>query len=74
MPNITITDAEYGLVQTMVARSERVSPHIVRVTFSGGELDKLVYQGFDQWFRLALRSVTGRSWRMCPPRSASAVS
>ena len=54
MPDITITDAEYGLVQTMVARSERVSPHIVRVTFSGGELDKLVYQGFDQWFRLAL--------------------
>lgn len=28
MPDITITDAEYGLVQTMVARSERVSPHI----------------------------------------------
>ncbi|MGO3647912.1 MAG: siderophore-interacting protein [Candidatus Corynebacterium faecigallinarum] len=54
MPDITITDAECGLVQTMVARSERVSPHIVRVTFSGGELDKLVYQGFDQWFRLAL--------------------
>ena len=24
------------------------------MTFSGGELDKLVYQGFDQWFRLAL--------------------
>ena len=53
MPDITITDAECGLVQTMVARSERVSPHIVRVTFSGGELDKLVYRGFDQWFRLA---------------------
>ncbi|MGP5735575.1 siderophore-interacting protein [Candidatus Corynebacterium faecigallinarum] len=53
MPNITITHAESGLVQTMVARTERVSPHIVRVTFSGGELDKLVYQGFDQWFRLA---------------------
>ncbi|MDN5724693.1 MAG: siderophore-interacting protein, partial [Propionibacteriales bacterium] len=54
MPNITITHADTGLMHTRVARSELVTPHMMRVTFAGGDLEKLDYQGFDQWFRLAL--------------------
>lgn len=68
MPNITITHAESGLVQTTVARSERVSPHIVRVTFSGGDLEKFVYQGFDQWFRLALPISDGAQLERMPSK------
>ncbi|KAB1655950.1 siderophore-interacting protein [Pseudoclavibacter chungangensis] len=54
MPNITVTHSDSGLVLTNVVRSERVSPHIVRVTFAGGDLDRFEYKGFDQWFRLAI--------------------
>lgn len=54
MPNITITHAETGLMHTRVARTEQVTPHMMRVTFSGGDLEHLEYKGFDQWFRLAI--------------------
>ncbi|HCT13424.1 siderophore-interacting protein [Corynebacterium nuruki] len=54
MPNIGITHADSGLVRTRVARSERVTPHMHRVTFSGEDLDTFVPLGFDQWFRLAI--------------------
>lgn len=54
MPNITVTHADSGVVQTRVARTERVTPHMHRVTFAGGDLDTFVPLGFDQWFRLAI--------------------
>lgn len=54
MSNITVTHAPSGLVRTEVVRSERVTPHMVRVTFAGGDLDRFQYRGFDQWFRLAV--------------------
>ncbi|MFT4136636.1 siderophore-interacting protein [Microbacterium sp.] len=54
MSNITVTHADSGLVLTNVARTTRLSPHIVRVTFAGGQLDRFEYKGFDQWFRLAV--------------------
>lgn len=54
MPNITITHAESGLMHTRVARTQRITPHMIRVTFAGEDLDKFEYQGFDQWFRLAI--------------------
>ncbi|MEN2740931.1 siderophore-interacting protein [Microbacterium sp. X-17] len=54
MSNITITHAPSGLVRTSVVRSERISPHVVRVTFGGGDLAAFEYQGFDQRFRLAV--------------------
>lgn len=54
MSNITITHAPSGLVHATVVRSERVTPHMVRVTFGGGELDRFDFRGFDQWFRLAV--------------------
>ncbi|MGO1183018.1 MAG: siderophore-interacting protein [Micrococcaceae bacterium] len=54
MSNITVTHANSGLVVTQVLRTERVTPHMTRVTFSGGQLDRFRFQGFDQWFRLAI--------------------
>lgn len=54
MSNITISHAPSGLVHTAVMRTERISPHLVRVTFGGGELERFDYKGFDQWFRLAI--------------------
>lgn len=54
MPNITITHAESGLIQTQVVRTERVTPHVMRVTLAGGDLERFKYLGFDQWFRMAI--------------------
>ncbi|NQX33631.1 siderophore-interacting protein [Herbiconiux sp. VKM Ac-2851] len=54
MSNIAVTHAESGLVRTAVVRSERVTPHMQRVTFGGGDLDRFRFRGFDQWFRLAV--------------------
>ncbi|GAA2238992.1 siderophore-interacting protein [Herbiconiux moechotypicola] len=54
MSNITVTHAESGLVTAEVLRTERVTPHMVRVTLGGGGLDRFEFKGFDQWFRLAV--------------------
>lgn len=54
MSNIAITHSELGLVRSRVLRSERVSPHVIRVTLGGGDLESFEYKGFDQWFRLAI--------------------
>lgn len=54
MSNITITHAETGVLQAEVVRSERISPSFVRVTLGGDDLRRFRFQGFDQWFRLAL--------------------
>jgi NADPH-dependent ferric siderophore reductase len=54
MPTISVTHSDSGLVLTNVNRTTRVSPHIIRVTLAGGDLDRFEYKGFDQWFRLAL--------------------
>ncbi len=37
-----------------VARSERVTPHMVRVTFAGDDVRRLPVHGYDQWFRIFL--------------------
>lgn len=54
MPTISVTHSDSGLVLTNVRRTARISHHIVRVTLAGGDLHRFEYQGFDQWFRLAL--------------------
>lgn len=54
MSSIKVTHADSGLVLTTVAASRHVSPHIVRVTLGGGDLDRFAFTGFDQWFRLAI--------------------
>lgn len=42
------------LIHLTVLRSERLSPHWVRITFGDGEVEKFRPMGFDQWFRLFL--------------------
>jgi NADPH-dependent ferric siderophore reductase len=54
MSNIAVVHAPSGLVHTSVVRRELVTPHMVRVTLGGGDLDRFEFQGFDQWFRLAV--------------------
>jgi Siderophore-interacting protein len=54
MTNVAVVHAPSGLVRTSVVRRELVTPHMVRVTFGGGDLEKFEFQGFDQWFRLAV--------------------
>lgn len=54
MSNIAVVHAPSGLVHTSVVRRELVTPHMVRVTFGGGDLADFAFQGFDQWFRLAV--------------------
>jgi NADPH-dependent ferric siderophore reductase len=43
-----------GLIHLTVLRSARISPHFVRVTLGGGEIEKFTPMGYDQWFRLFL--------------------
>jgi NADPH-dependent ferric siderophore reductase len=43
-----------GLYTAEVVRSERVTPHMVRITFAGDDISRLPVRGFDQWFRLFL--------------------
>ncbi len=43
-----------GLYFAEVLRTERVTPHMMRVTFVGDDLRALPVRGYDQWFRLFL--------------------
>ncbi|GMA32643.1 siderophore-interacting protein [Litorihabitans aurantiacus] len=43
-----------GLVHLTVLRREQLSPHWMRVTLGGGEIDRFAPMGYDQWFRLFL--------------------
>lgn len=43
-----------GLVHLTVLRRERLSPHWMRVTLGGGEIDAFRPMRYDQWFRLFL--------------------
>jgi NADPH-dependent ferric siderophore reductase len=52
--NIAVTHAPSGLVHAAVVRTERVTPHMMRVTLGGGDLARFEHRGFDQWFRLAV--------------------
>lgn len=54
MSNISVTHAASGVVTATVVRRELVTPHMVRVTFGGPDLERFEFRGFDQWFRLAI--------------------
>lgn len=54
MSNIVVTHADSGLVRATVQRTERVSPHMIRVTLGGPDLQRFSPVGFDQWVRLAI--------------------
>src|SRR5688572_17758077 len=43
-----------GLVHLTVLRRERLSPHWMRVTLGGGEIERFRPMGYDQWFRIFL--------------------
>lgn len=50
---------ERGLYRAEVLRTERVTPHMVRVTVGGDDLTRLPHHGYDQWFRLFLPQASG---------------
>ena len=43
-----------GLVHLTVLRTQRLSPHWMRVTLGGGEISQFRPMGYDQWFRIFL--------------------
>ncbi len=43
-----------GLYLADVVRTERISPHFIRVTVKSEALSRLPHRGFDHWFRLFL--------------------
>jgi NADPH-dependent ferric siderophore reductase len=48
-----------------VARTQQVSPHMVRVTLTGDDLAKLTDHGYDHWFRLFLPQEEGETnWKL----------
>lgn len=68
MSNIAVTHAPSGLVTAEVVRTERVTPHMVRVTLGGGDLERFEFKGFDQWFRLAIPVSDASSLDRMPDR------
>lgn len=53
MSNILVEQAS-GALHVSVARSQRISPHMQRVTLTGDDLARLQWRGFDQWVRIFL--------------------
>ncbi len=49
-----VKPASQELLHLAVVRTERLSPHWMRVTLGGGEIARFTPMGFDQWFRLFL--------------------
>lgn len=60
---MSFKDARKGttLAVVQVVRSERISPHFVRVTVGGEQLAPLPDHGFDHWFRLFLPKEQGET-------------
>lgn len=56
------------LVVVETIRSERVGPHMMRVTVGGDQLDALPRHGYDQWFRMFLPSSGGETSFDLPAR------
>ncbi|MFD8565841.1 siderophore-interacting protein [Streptomyces sp. NPDC059639] len=48
-----------GPLRLHVVRRERLSPHFLRVTLGGGDIDRFRPMGYDQWFRLFLPAPEG---------------
>jgi NADPH-dependent ferric siderophore reductase len=66
--NIAVTHAPSGLVRAAVVRTERITPHMVRVTLGGPDLERFEFRGFDQWFRLAVPVHDGDRFDNLPVR------
>ncbi|GAA3917599.1 siderophore-interacting protein [Microbacterium invictum] len=52
--NGIVKPASQDLVHVTVLRTERLSPHWMRITLGGGEIDRFTPMGYDQWFRIFL--------------------
>lgn len=49
-----VKPASQDLLHLEVLRTERLSPHWMRITLGGGDIDAFRAMGFDQWFRIFL--------------------
>jgi len=49
-----VKPATQELLHLTVLRTERLSPHWMRITLGGGDIDRFRPLGFDQWFRIFL--------------------
>ena len=49
-----VKPASQDLLHLTVLRTARLSPHWMRVTLGGGDIDRFTPMGFDQWFRIFL--------------------
>jgi NADPH-dependent ferric siderophore reductase len=49
-----VKPATQELIHLEVLRTERLSPHWMRITLGGREIDRFTPMGFDQWFRIFL--------------------
>lgn len=49
-----VKPASQELIRLEVLRTERLSPHWMRITLGGGEISRFAAMGYDQWFRLFL--------------------
>lgn len=56
-----------ALLTLHVLRRQQLSPHFVRVTLGGGDIEQFVHRGHDQWFRLFL-PVTDTSLSHAPAK------
>ncbi len=53
-PSSVVKPASQDLLHLTVLRTEQLSPHWMRITLGGGDIDRFTPLGFDQWFRLFL--------------------
>jgi len=49
-----VKPANQDLLHLTVLRTERLSPHWMRVTLGGGDIGRFTAMGYDQWFRIFL--------------------
>lgn len=49
-----VKPANQDLIHLTVLRTQRLSPHWMRITLGGGEIDRFDPMGYDQWFRIFL--------------------
>ncbi len=57
-----------ALAAPAVIRTERISPHFIRVTLGGEGLDAFPLHGYDHWFRLFLPQESGEASFALPNR------
>ncbi|MFT4259401.1 siderophore-interacting protein [Microbacterium sp.] len=68
-----VKPASAELIQLTVQRTERLSPHWVRVTLGGGDVERFTPMGFDQWFRLFLPLGGEEALERVPPKANKAL-